>query len=122
MVMYMLLLIELFFVVCECTGVTPWQLAALKGEIRRLERNAMRGSANLEYLKNIFVKFLESSANRDKYVPARDLFVISMPNSRIPLASRRMLTAISTILQFSPEELSRVQKSNLVASSWWIKR
>ena len=32
-----------------------------------MERNVKRGSANLEYLKNVFVKFLETSANRDKF-------------------------------------------------------
>ncbi len=42
------------------------QLEALKGEIRRLERNAKRGSANQEYLKNVFVKYMENPANRDQ--------------------------------------------------------
>ena len=56
--------------------LTTWQLAALKAEIRRMERNVTRGSANLEYLKNIFVKFLESSANRDKYVIDQHIFEI----------------------------------------------
>ena len=43
------------------------QLSALKEEIRRLERNNLRGSANLEYLKNVLVIFLENTATRDKY-------------------------------------------------------
>lgn len=47
----------------------------LKDEIRRLERNTKRESANLEYLKNIVVKFLESSANRDKFVTAITLSI-----------------------------------------------
>ena len=35
------------------------QVAVLKGEVRRLERNAGRSSAHLEYLKNILVKYLQ---------------------------------------------------------------
>ena len=50
------------------TILTRPQLSALKEEIRRLERNNLRGSANLEYLKNVLVIFLENTATRDKYV------------------------------------------------------
>lgn len=42
------------------------QCAALKEEIRRLERNARREGANLEYLKNIVLRYLETSVGRDR--------------------------------------------------------
>lgn len=62
------------------------QTRVLKEEIRRLERNAKREGANLEYLKNVIVAFMTNRIGRDK-----------------------MLLAIATILQFSPEELKTVQ-------------
>jgi hypothetical protein len=71
------------------------QMGALKEEIRRLERNARREGANLEYLKNIILRFLESPVGRDQTI-----------------------TAISTILQFSPAELARAKKANKPA--WWV--
>ena len=45
------------------------QVAVLKEEIRRLERNAERQGANLEYLKNVVVKYMESSSavGKDKW-------------------------------------------------------
>eukprot|EP00042_Codosiga_hollandica_P052339 m.662239 g.662239 ORF g.662239 m.662239 type:complete len:811 (-) comp58472_c0_seq15:1808-4240(-) len=75
--------------------LTVEQLEMLKGEIRRLERNASRGSANLEYLKNVIVKYMENTVNREQ-----------------------MLRAIATILEFSPDEIKRVQRT-AGKSTWW---
>eukprot|EP00053_Salpingoeca_punica_P015266 m.140265 g.140265 ORF g.140265 m.140265 type:complete len:142 (-) comp16666_c9_seq2:1527-1952(-) len=63
----------------------------LKSEMRRQERNDRRDSGaspatNFEYLKNVVLKFLEFSEEREKLVPV-----------------------ISTLLQFSPEELQRAR-------------
>ncbi len=77
------------------------QCAALKEEIRRLERNARREGANLEYLKNVLLKALDRSA------PGR----------------KHALEAVATILEFSPAELKRVTKQqnsiNAATSSLW---
>lgn len=78
----------------EKSALQADQMTALKEEIRRLERNAKREGANLEYLKNIFLKYLETSVGRDQTI-----------------------TAISTILQFSPSELARARKAN--KPTWW---
>eukprot|EP00053_Salpingoeca_punica_P018099 m.176097 g.176097 ORF g.176097 m.176097 type:complete len:830 (+) comp17360_c0_seq1:57-2546(+) len=64
------------------------QISVLKEEVRRGERNAKRGEANLEYLKNVIVKYMSESITRDKLIPA-----------------------IATILQFSPDELRAVQQT-----------
>ena len=52
------------------------QEAALKAEIRRLERGARRDGLNMEYLKNIVVSFIESGdaaerARRPREAPER---------------------------------------------------
>eukprot|EP00041_Stephanoeca_diplocostata_P032746 m.1057861 g.1057861 ORF g.1057861 m.1057861 type:complete len:167 (+) comp24205_c0_seq48:3542-4042(+) len=76
------------------------QARVLKEEIRRLERNAKREGANLEYLKNVIVAFMTNRIGRDK-----------------------MLLAIATILQFSPEELRTVQSQTKTSSggrSWFL--
>jgi hypothetical protein len=39
----------------------------LQKEVLRLQRNARREGANLEYLKNVVLKFLESSVGREQY-------------------------------------------------------
>eukprot|EP00035_Acanthoeca_spectabilis_P037468 m.45487 g.45487 ORF g.45487 m.45487 type:complete len:744 (+) comp8640_c0_seq1:83-2314(+) len=74
------------------------QSQKLKEEIRRLERNKRREGANLEYLKNVLVKFMCKEIGQDQ-----------------------MLLAIATILQFSPGELNDV-KTKLSAQSrtWWV--
>jgi len=71
------------------------QMKVLKEEIRRLERNSSRESANLEYLKNVCLQFILSDAYSVK---------------------SQMLSAMSTILKFSPEEMSQIEKKR---QSWW---
>eukprot|EP01103_Thecamoeba_quadrilineata_P007249 TRINITY_DN1706_c0_g1_i4.p1 TRINITY_DN1706_c0_g1~~TRINITY_DN1706_c0_g1_i4.p1 ORF type:complete len:573 (+),score=190.14 TRINITY_DN1706_c0_g1_i4:577-2295(+) len=61
----------------------------LKNEIRELERAKVRSSLNLDYLKNIIVKFLETDERQ------------------------AMLPVLVTLLQISPEEVQRIK----VASS-----
>eukprot|EP00037_Helgoeca_nana_P028545 m.336244 g.336244 ORF g.336244 m.336244 type:complete len:755 (-) comp27782_c0_seq1:2573-4837(-) len=69
----------------------------LKEEIRRLERNIRREGANLEYLKNVLVKFMCKEIGQDQ-----------------------MLLAIATMLQFSPGELNDVkQKISAQSRTWW---
>ena len=72
------------------------QMQALKEEIRSLERGKSRESANLEYLKNICLKYMLTDSTSVK---------------------SQMSQAISTVLSFSPEEISQVQKRQ--KSGWW---
>ncbi|XP_065184875.1 GRIP and coiled-coil domain-containing protein 1-like [Sycon ciliatum] len=74
------------------------QCGLLKEEIRKMDRNKDRGTASLEYLKNVVLSYM----TLDGYSPGR-----------IHIAN-----AIATILQFSPEERQKaVHSAN--ASSWW---
>ncbi|XP_025105948.1 GRIP and coiled-coil domain-containing protein 1-like isoform X2 [Pomacea canaliculata] len=68
-------------------------LQKLEEQIHKLERDKSRESANLEYLKNVFLKFLVSTSY-DTH------------------GRTQMLKAIATILQFSPAEKELV-KSNV---------
>ena len=70
----------------DASGHLEEQSAALKEEIRRLERNARREGANLEYLKNILVNYMSYKVGREQ-----------------------SLIAVATILQFSPKELIEVK-------------
>lgn len=71
------------------------QIETLREEIRRNVRCKAREGANLEYLKNVTYKFLTSFD---------------------PKAKQQMLNAITTILQFSPQEKSVVHTQ---LKSWW---
>ncbi|XP_078586650.1 GRIP and coiled-coil domain-containing protein 1-like isoform X1 [Branchiostoma floridae x Branchiostoma japonicum] len=71
------------------------QIQALKREVDRLERNRSRESANLEYLKNVVLRYMTTSD-----YAAKD----------------QMFKAIATILQFTSQERTKVTKFN---SSWW---
>lgn len=71
------------------------QIESLHEEIHRTERAMSREGANLEYLKNVVYKFLISS---DK------------------VGKRRMLNAIMTILEFSPQERDKV---DVYMASWF---
>ncbi|XP_074659340.1 GRIP and coiled-coil domain-containing protein 1-like [Tubulanus polymorphus] len=71
------------------------QIDSLKEDVRRLERNKSRESANLEYLKNVVYKFMISNDSHCK---------------------QQMLNAISTILEFSPKEKHNVEH---YMNSWW---
>ncbi|GAM23037.1 hypothetical protein SAMD00019534_062120 [Acytostelium subglobosum LB1] len=67
----------------------------LKEEIRKLERSSSREGSNLEYVKNILVKFLEKE-----------------DESLIPV--------LSTLMQFTPEELNKVMDARKSSSLWNI--
>ncbi|XP_061168512.1 GRIP and coiled-coil domain-containing protein 1-like [Saccostrea echinata] len=71
------------------------RIEMLTEEIRRNDRSKAREGANLEYLKNVTYKFLTSFD---------------------PKAKQQMLNAITTILQFSPQEKSVVHTQ---LKSWW---
>ncbi|XP_052231519.1 GRIP and coiled-coil domain-containing protein 1-like [Dreissena polymorpha] len=71
------------------------EIDSLKEEIRKLGRSISREGANLEYLKNVTYKFLICHD---------------------PVGKQQMLNAITTILQFSPQEKSSVQSLN---KHWW---
>ena len=64
------------------------QVKLLKEEIRRLERNTVRGKhlESLEYLKNVIVRFFSSSA-----------------------CQAEMLPALQTVLQLGPEEVEAIK-------------
>lgn len=71
------------------------EIDRLKEEIRKLDRSISREGANLEYLKNVTYKFLICHD---------------------PIGKQQMLNAITTILQFSPQEKTTVQAQN---RGWW---
>ncbi|OXB70079.1 UNVERIFIED_CONTAM: hypothetical protein H355_011220 [Colinus virginianus] len=74
------------------------EVTALQNEIQKNFRDKSREGANLEYLKNIVYRFL------------------TLPDS---LGRQQTLTAILTILHFSPEEKQAVRKQS-AHSSWWL--
>lgn len=74
------------------------EVSALQNEIQKNVRDKSREGANLEYLKNIVYKFL------------------TLPDS---LGRQQTLTAILTILHFSPEEKQAVRKQS-AHNSWWL--
>ncbi|XP_035192807.1 GRIP and coiled-coil domain-containing protein 1 [Oxyura jamaicensis] len=73
------------------------EVSALQNEIQKNFRDKSREGANLEYLKNIVYRFL------------------TLPDS---LGRQQTLTAILTILHFSPEEKQTIRKQSAY-SSWW---
>nr|XP_027317747.2 GRIP and coiled-coil domain-containing protein 1 [Anas platyrhynchos] len=73
------------------------EVTALQNEIQKNFRDKSREGANLEYLKNIVYRFL------------------TLPDS---LGRQQTLTAILTILHFSPEEKQTIRKQSAY-SSWW---
>ncbi|KAL0108642.1 hypothetical protein PUN28_015240 [Cardiocondyla obscurior] len=64
------------------------EMKKLKAHITRLEACKSREGANLEYLKNVFINYLTTNDVSSK---------------------RHMLNAISTVLRFTSDELSRVK-------------
>ncbi|KAM6436426.1 GRIP and coiled-coil domain-containing protein 1 [Liasis olivaceus] len=74
------------------------ELSLLQGHIQKTFRDQSREGANLEYLKNIFYRFLTLT----------DL-----------LGRQQTLTAILTILHFSPEERQAVL-SHAGGGGWWL--
>nr|XP_056702958.1 GRIP and coiled-coil domain-containing protein 1 [Euleptes europaea] len=75
------------------------EVAALQGHIQKNCRDQSREGANLEYLKNIFYRFLTLT----------DL-----------LGRQQTLTAILTILHFSPEERQVILRHVGGSHSWWL--
>ncbi|NWU97661.1 GCC1 protein, partial [Upupa epops] len=74
------------------------EVATLQSEIEKSCRDRSREGANLEYLKNIIYRFL------------------TLPDT---LGRQQTLTAILTILHFSPEEKEAVRKQS-AQGSWWL--
>ncbi|NWU86582.1 GCC1 protein, partial [Onychorhynchus coronatus] len=74
------------------------EVAALQSEIQKNFRDRSREGANLEYLKNIVYRFL------------------TLPDAR---GRQQTLTAILTILHFSPEEKLNIAKHS-AQGSWWL--
>jgi len=72
------------------------ELNQLKNEVRRLARNNSRESANLEYLKNIVLRYLRATGGSEK---------------------RQILLAILTVLEFSPVERDSVKHK--LAPGWF---
>ncbi|NXP07496.1 GCC1 protein, partial [Thinocorus orbignyianus] len=74
------------------------EVGALQSEIEKNFRDKSREGANLEYLKNIIYRFL------------------TLPES---LGRQQTLSAILTILHFSPEEKQTIAKQS-AHGSWWL--
>ena len=72
------------------------EIERLEEQFHRMERNQSRESANLEYLKNVVYKYMVCADIQGK---------------------KRMLNAISTILEFSPREKKEI--SHMLKSGWW---
>ena len=73
------------------------QIESYQEDIRKLQRNKSRESANLEYLKNVVYQYILSTDT---------------------IAQQQMLNAISTILEFSPRERTAVFQH--VSGGWWV--
>ncbi|NXK85957.1 GCC1 protein, partial [Formicarius rufipectus] len=74
------------------------EVSALQSEIQKNLRDKSREGANLEYLKNIVYRFL------------------TLPDAR---GRQQTLTAILTILHFSPEEKQSITRHS-AQGSWWL--
>lgn len=72
------------------------EVTQLRGQLDKLVRDRSREGANMEYLKNVIYKFLTLQDTSGR---------------------QQTLTAILTILHFSPQEKHSVMK--LQAASWW---
>ena len=72
-------------------------MGALQSHIAKHSRDQSREGANLEYLKNIIYRFL------------------TLPDT---LGRQQTLTAILTILHFSPEEKQAIMRLP-VGGGWW---
>lgn len=72
------------------------EISALNEQLLEVHRHANREGANVEYLKNVMVKFLTSTDVHCK---------------------TQMLKAVMTVLQFSPAERDAVHQSQ--AKGWW---
>eukprot|EP00111_Clytia_hemisphaerica_P008119 TCONS_00023687-protein len=72
------------------------QMEVLKEEIRKQERSKSRESANLEYLKNICLRYMLTKSISQR---------------------KQMSITLSTILKFSPNEMKDVEKRH--AAGWW---
>lgn len=72
------------------------EVTELRGQLEKMIRDQSREGANMEYLKNVIYKFLtlQDASGR-----------------------QQTLTAILTILHFSPQEKQHVQK--LQGATWW---
>lgn len=72
------------------------EVNALSEQLAEIERRSIREGANIEYLKNVLLKFLTSMDSHGK---------------------QQMLKALMTILQFSPQEKDKVKQVH--ARGWW---
>jgi hypothetical protein len=72
------------------------QLGELQEKLTRFE---FRENANLEYLKNILIKFFESNERE---------------------VQQKLLGVVSTVLAFSPEEKKRIERSEKKETQWSI--
>jgi len=91
----------MIFIKSEKMGkLNELQQKVLKEEIRKMERDKKREGADLVYLKNIVIKYMTSNEHE------------------------ALLPVISTLLQFSPEELQKIKqvRSQPPASIWnkWV--
>jgi len=68
----------------------------LKKEIRELERHKKREGANLEYLKNVTLKFMSTGDQEQE----------------------RLLPVLANLLQFSPEEIQNLTASKKSQTFW----
>ncbi|CAL1528418.1 unnamed protein product [Lymnaea stagnalis] len=72
------------------------EISALSERLAEIDRRAQREGANVEYLKNVMVKFLTSMDSAGK---------------------KQMLKAVMTILQFSPQEKEMIKQAH--GRGWW---
>jgi molecular chaperone GrpE (heat shock protein) len=72
------------------------ELSAMNEQMAEAARQVTREGANIEYLKNVLLKFLTSMDSAGK---------------------QKMLKALMTILQFSPQEKEQVKQVHV--RGWW---
>ncbi|CAG8512310.1 8283_t:CDS:2 [Paraglomus brasilianum] len=87
----------------------------LKEEIRRMDRMEKRQDMSIEYLKNVVLKFLESSAGeREQMTAVAIQLTILYFQRRLIISFFTCLVSgsvISTILQLSPEEAKSLKEN-----------
>ena len=100
------------------------QVSLLKDEIRRIERNMDRAESisNLEYLKNVIIKFLtlKSSPERSQLIPVLVTMLKLSPDEQAKLARIAQQSASSDEFSASSEPSSQQgnPSANSNPSSW----
>lgn len=100
------------------------QVAVLKDEIRRIERNMDRAESisNLEYLKNIVMKFfiLKSSHERLQLIPVLVTMLKLSPDEQAKLVRvAQVTTPYDSLTNANGQQANDISQANAASSSTW---